>query len=489
MSIEEENARPAPGPSDPGMPHSPSAERGPRRPRRPREDGPRDRPAAAGAGEGGGSGDYKPSEAAGRREPGERSSERPSARGGRPRSGERERGGERSGGGERRGRSGGDDRRGGRPERAPRARGDDRPTPKKEASAATDNETAAATPEPNGFLDELGGTLLESVSRSFSLTIKVLPAGVREPITAGYLLARALDTVADTAAVAPAKRLEHLRALLEMIKYGPDPELLRPLQKDVGARQSHEGEKELIQKLDRCLAWLDALPPEDQWDLRRTLFRIGRGQELDVMRFGEGTAAEPKALATEQELDEYTYFVAGCVGELWTRLCARHLPEDWSRLGTDEMLKLGKHFGQGLQMVNILRDLPADLENGRCYLPESLLTQNGLTPATVAGEPARARPIVAALRKQAVAKLDDAWKYARAITAGKLRYACALPVLIGVETLGLIAKTSPLESSERIKVTKTGVRGLMVSSVVGTALGAWHDRQYRRSRERAMAEG
>ncbi len=71
------------------------------------------------------------------------------------------------------------------------------------------------------------------MSRSFSLTIKVLPAGLREPISAGYLLARALDTVADTAEVPVAKRLEHLRALLEMIKYGVDPELLRPLQKDL----------------------------------------------------------------------------------------------------------------------------------------------------------------------------------------------------------------------------------------------------------------
>ena len=338
-----------------------------------------------------------------------------------------------------------------------------------------------------GYLEELGGTLLASVSRSFSLTIKALPAGMREPITAGYLLARALDTVADTAQVPAAKRLEHLRALLEMIKYGADSELLRPLQKEVGSRQTHEGESELIEKLDRCLGWLEALPAEDQWDLRRTLARIGRGQELDILRFGKGTADQPEALATEADLDEYTYFVAGCVGELWTRLCERHLPAGWSRLGTGEMLKLGKQFGQGLQMVNILRDLPTDLEDGRCYLPASMLLAHGLDPITLTKQPARAKPILDALRQQTVAKLDDAWKYARALTPLKLRYACALPVLLGAETLGLLAKTSPLESSERIKVSKGGIRGLMVSSAVGTALGAWHERLYRRTRERAMA--
>lgn len=468
MSIEEENSRPAPGPESGSTPGNPSSEHGPRRgARRPRGDD-RERSSTPP----GDSGDYKPSESGSRRGSSERS-ERSSSRGGRP---------PRSGGGDR-SREGGD-RRGGRPDRPGRGRSEDRPAVK-EAAAPIDSPEVDSS-ALDGYLEELGGALLASVSRSFSLTIKALPAGMREPITAGYLLARALDTVADTAEVPAVKRLEHLRALLEMIKYGADSELLKPLQKEVGSRQTHEGESELIEKLDRCLGWLEALPAEDQWDLRRTLSRIGRGQELDILRFGEGTAAEPKALATEADLDEYTYFVAGCVGELWTRLCERHLPAGWSRLGTDEMLKLGKHFGQGLQMVNILRDLPADLEDGRCYLPASMLSAHGLDPDTLTRQPAQAKPILDDLRKQTVAKLDDAWKYARALTPLKLRYACALPVLLGAETLGLLAKTSPLESSERIKVSKSGMRGLMVSSAVGAALGAWHERLYRRTREKAL---
>ncbi len=152
------------------------------------------------------------------------------------------------------------------------------------------------------------------------------------------------------------------------------------------------------------------------------------------------------------------------------------------------MLKLGKHFGQGLQMVNILRDLPDDLENGRCYLPETLLAAQGLDAATLVKEPARVRPVIDELRGETVAKLDDAWKYARALTPSKMRYACALPVLLGLETLGLVAKTSPLEATERLKVSKAGMRGVMLSSAVGTVLGAWHERQCPR-RARAGGEG
>ena len=323
------------------------------------------------------------------------------------------------------------------------------------------------------------------MSRSFSLTIRLLPDPLREPITLGYLLARALDTVADTPGVLPGSRLEHLRALLDMIKYGADPEILRLLQRDLVGKQTHDGERELLKHLDRCLAWLEAQPTEDRWDLRRTLARIGRGQELDILRFGEGTKAAPKPLATATELDEYTYFVAGCVGELWTRLCQRHLPAGWSKRDETEMLALGKRFGQGLQMVNILRDLPEDLVNGRCYLPADLLAQHGLEVANLQASPERARPLLNELRQTALGHLDAAWEYVQSLTPRKLRYACALPVLIGLETLSLLAKTSPLETDGRLKVSRGLVKRLMASAAVGAAFAPWLRRMHGNIRRQA----
>src|SRR5207249_8227176 len=82
------------------------------------------------------------------------------------------------------------------------------------------------------------------------------------------------------------------------------------------------------------------------------------------------------ALANAAELDEYTYLVAGCVGEFWTRICFRRVPR-FARLEFDTMKSLGRSFGQGLQLVNILRDLPADLRAGRCYLPADELAAAG----------------------------------------------------------------------------------------------------------------
>lgn len=412
------------------------------------------------------SGDRRPA----RSSRGPRSEGRP---GERPRSGDRrERPSSGSGGRERPGRGG--DRRDGR-----------RSSPRGEDKKPAPAPAQPAPAETGGPAADMDAALLASVSRSFSLTIRLLPDPLREPITLGYLLARALDTVADTPGVVPGTRLEHLRALLDMVKYGADPEILRPLQRDLVGKQTHAGERDLLKGLDRTLNWLESQGTEDRWELRRTLARIGRGQELDLLRFAEGTAASPKPLATADELAEYTYFVAGCVGELWTRLCQRHLPAGWSKRGEPDMLALGKRFGQGLQMVNILRDLPADLGDGRCYLPVDLLATHGLTVDDLRSAPQKARPLLNELRRQTLAHLDAAWEYVLALQPSKLRYACALPVLIGLETLGLLAQTSPLESSERLKVSRSSIKALMASAAFGSVVSPWLNRLHRKLRAKA----
>ena len=59
--------------------------------------------------------------------------------------------------------------------------------------------------------------LLRGVSRSFYLTIRVLPRPVRGPIQLAYLLARAADTIADTGTLPSDVRLEHLTGFREWL--------------------------------------------------------------------------------------------------------------------------------------------------------------------------------------------------------------------------------------------------------------------------------
>ena len=149
------------------------------------------------------------------------------------------------------------------------------------------------------------------------------------------------------------------------------------------------------------------------------------------------------------------------------------------------MSALGRRFGQGLQMVNILRDLPEDLANGRCYLPADLLAEHGLEAADLRKNAAKAEPLLAALRLQAVEHLDAGWKYVLALTPRKLRYAVALPVLIGLETLGLLAQTSPLASEDKLKISRSSVRSLMTSAGIGAVLTPWLNRLHGKLRKKA----
>ncbi len=303
--------------------------------------------------------------------------------------------------------------------------------------------------------------LLGTVSRSFSLSIRILPEALREPISVAYLLARATDTLADTADAPLDLRREAIRDLVEMLKYGPDMEALRKWQKPIGSHQTHEGEKALIKKLPELLGWYESLSDRDREEILWVLLRISHGQELDLVRFGaakEGIVA----LKTADELHEYTYLVAGCVGEFWTRLCARHC-DPFATRPTTELLKLGREFGQALQLINILRDIPTDLADGRCYLPESELSAAGLTLEEGSGNLLNNQALTTirdTWMVQARQKLDTAWDYTLAMHPRSLRFACALPVILGARTLNLLEKPNSILNP--VKVPRSETKRLIV---------------------------
>jgi len=174
------------------------------------------------------------------------------------------------------------------------------------------------------------------------------------------------------------------------------------------------------------------------------------------------------ALETEEELDDYTYRVAGCVGEFWTRVCrARVFPR--ARLDDGFLLANGVRFGKGLQLVNILRDLPRDLRQGRCYLPAVRLAAHGLTVASLldAGSMPRFRSLYEDYLGLAGSCLADGWAYTNARPPGEIRgrLACAWPILIGQRTLARLRASNALDGRQRVKVSRAEVKGLMLRSL------------------------
>jgi len=322
--------------------------------------------------------------------------------------------------------------------------------------------------------------LLPAVSRSFYLTLRLLPGGVRSQISLAYLLARTTDTIADTELVPVTGRLQALEELRGRIlgqRAGPVAFGALAAAQPPQSASGTNAERVLLERAEEIIALLKSISADDRELVREVLATIAGGQELDLRRFGMGSAGNIVALQTDAELDDYTYRVAGCVGEFWTKICRAHL---FLRAKLDDaaLLRDGIRFGKGLQLVNILRDLPRDLRQGRCYLPVERLARVQLVPADLlepSTEP-RVRAAYDELLDTAEAHLAAGWSYTNALprSAFRVRLACAWPVLIGVKTLARLRRENPLDPARRVKVTRAEVRQIMVATLWRHPFtGAW----------------
>ncbi|MFZ4767876.1 MAG: squalene/phytoene synthase family protein [Roseimicrobium sp.] len=315
---------------------------------------------------------------------------------------------------------------------------------------------------------ELGGQLLQGVSRSFYLTLKALPHGVREPLSLAYLLARAADTMADTTRVGDDVRLECLREFGRLVQSeARDPlaemALCERMQLDFAALQTDASEAALLQRLGDAFEAFRQAPASHQAAMRGVLGPIVHGQMRDIERFPAD--GQVRALSTAQELDDYTWLVAGCVGEFWTKLCAQEVTEAFSNeMPLETLVEWGIRYGKGLQLVNILRDVAKDLRMGRCYFPETELAAHGLTVTAVQAEPSLLLPLMAPWRERCREHLLCGLRYLDTVTHKRLLYATSLPLLLGVRTLAAIELADWPTLAAGVKVSRAEVSKLLVDA-------------------------
>jgi farnesyl-diphosphate farnesyltransferase len=327
--------------------------------------------------------------------------------------------------------------------------------------------------------NELLTDLLKDVSRSFYLTLRVLPESIRNQIGLAYLLARTTDTIADTEIVPLEKRLKLLELLRDRILGRTSMELDLT---ELARTQGLPAERVLLTKIEDSLELLDSCSDKDRALIREVINTITSGQVLDLRRFADASKDNIVALQIDDELDDYTYRVAGCVGEFWTKICLQNQFRGSEFLANQSLSEaefetLGVRFGKGLQLVNILRDLPADLRSGRCYLPEERLTAAGLMVTDLrnpANEP-RFRPFYNELLDRAESHLAAGWKYTTVIPRSEIRVrlACAWPILIGLKTIKLLRTHNVLDPGQRIKISRTHVRQVLVRSIVQYPFARW----------------
>ena len=302
-------------------------------------------------------------------------------------------------------------------------------------------------------------SLLERTSRSFYPTLKYLPKKIRGQIGLLYLLARVADTIADSEHGETEILLETLKQYNDVAQ-GNSTQL--PEFSEIASIQTNPSEKELLNNVSDVISALSNYEKADRRLMLECLDIIVKGQILDLERFGiakEG--GQISSLSTEDELDDYTYRVAGCVGTFWSKISLLHLmslPAHKEKI----FLEKGIRFGKALQMINILRDIPEDLRFGRCYIPSKSLETNQLSPEDLLHKENKDKfiSLYNSYLDLTNNHLEEAVDYIKMLprTQFRLKASCLLPVLIGQRTVTLLRNGNVLDFEDRIKVTRDEIR-------------------------------
>ena len=306
------------------------------------------------------------------------------------------------------------------------------------------------------------GDLLSKVSRSFYLTLAVLPVSVRTQVGLAYLFARAADTITDTDLIEQSERIIHLKNFQKLFTLDTiDWEIVQSIQVALVSHQALPAERILLERLEDCFRVYLECEFSDRARINDLMTTLTKGMEMDLKLFQGGTTENLLSLETQEDLNRYIYYVAGCVGEYWTNLMCAHLSSlnNWD---VKQMSSIGINFGKGLQLTNIVKDIAKDLRRGRCYIPASVLKTAGLSPNDILQPESwpSFQPILNKLIQQAVEYLDQGWEYTMAIPRSeiRLRLACMWPILLGGETLKLVQNSPDLLSPDcQVKVTRVCV--------------------------------
>ena len=287
--------------------------------------------------------------------------------------------------------------------------------------------TSGPEPDDATAMIDLPG-LLERTSRTFALSIPRLPEPTRLAVTLAYLLFRLADTFEDAAAWTRARRAEALADLLDLLADPPVAPRGRAAALaaawSAGRPAEHDGYLDLVAATPELLDALGGLTAPARAIVLRHARRTAEGMRGFVDRSDERGGLR---LATLGDLRDYCYVVAGIVGEMLTDLFVHEAPA-LRDPAVEAALRAGSRaFGEGLQLVNILKDADDDARDGRAYLP-----------------PDTTRAAVLALAR---ADLAAATEYVLTLqrAGGPRGYVefTALPVLLAREALALLERDGP----------------------------------------------
>ncbi len=207
--------------------------------------------------------------------------------------------------------------------------------------------------------------LLEKTSRTFALAIPLLPEPTRNCTALAYLLFRIADTLEDGEAWPTARRIAALDELCEVLR-AERPDAARPSWEGWwrGVPTRNASYLELLRAVPQILGEVGALDAGQRRIVLAHALRTAEGMR-DIL--GQADERGHARILGIDDLRHYCYVVAGIVGELLTALFLHDAPS-LDRVARD-LEGRARAFGEGLQLVNILKDEAVDADEGRRYLP------------------------------------------------------------------------------------------------------------------------
>ena len=260
--------------------------------------------------------------------------------------------------------------------------------------------------------DELA-SLLARTSRTFALTIPLLDEPLATDVGLAYLLFRIADTLEDAPSWGRDARMAALDSFGEWL-VGDDDERAWLEQVETSPPSDDEGCKALLARADAVRGAVIARGHDLAMAMTMDVVRTSSKMAEFVSR---QTEAGGLVLASLPDLREYCYAVAGIVGELLTEMFLTRDPS--LEAERDALMELAPAFGEGLQLVNILKDAPSDAREGRSYLPPGVARAEVLALART--DLQKANEYVAILK--------------RAGASSYVQTFCALPVRLAEATL------------------------------------------------------
>lgn len=319
------------------------------------------------------------------------------------------------------------------------------------------------------FDTEFQAAILPRVSRTFALTIPLLPRDLAATVANAYLLCRIADTIEDEPALGAAEKRRFSREFIDAVAGHERGSRFAQELVPLLSAATPQAERELVLNAPRIIGLTHRLPAAQRRAMQRCVAIMATGMAAFQAR------SSVAGLGDQSQMDRYCYFVAGVVGEMLTELFCLHSPrvaENRARL-----MKLAVSFGQGLQMTNILKDLWEDRRRGACWLPREIFSSRGIDLSLLAPErqPPGLGDAIDDLVATAHGHLRNALAYTLLIPAGEagIRRFCFWAVAMALLTLRNIHRRAAFSSGEEVKISRPAVKvtGLAALALARTDTG------------------